>query len=281
MPIETTQPITLRFLNCDAGWIRFSVVAGDQSVSIRASHIYDPFPDFICWMHAILTGVQEASFRIDEEGIEAEFIARRCPQGNVLLLIQERLDEFLLTLGHAAETRELLRVTLSLRQLIEGIYLAICEFARSPEYRKDQWERESLADRFRSLVPTVDDGQIIQHLASLTRDELVRVLFKAAPSYWVHFPDAPDKKTEFSRAIDYFLDPENAVTSAGMYQEPDEWDIPKEYDDWSLAQKTECVLQLLREPVNSWDGCKLGEFESPAIERYLAHPEMDDGAWSQ
>lgn len=227
-------------------------------------------------MHAILTGVQKCSFRINQEGFEAEFIAQRRPQGNVLLLIQEQPDDILLTLGHATETRELLRVTTSRRQLIGSIYLAIRKYASSPEYRKDQWERESLADRFRSLVPRMNDGQLIQHLTSLTRDELARVLFKAAPSYCVHFPDAPDKEAEFSCAIDYFLAPENPVTSAGMYQEPDEWDIPEEYNDWSLEQKAECVLQLLREPVNSWMADKLGELTSPTIERFLEHPELDD-----
>ncbi len=220
-------------------------------------------------MHAILAGVQECSFRIIEEGLEVEFIARCRPPGNVSLLVREGPEKSLPKLGYAAESRVLLRATTSGRQLIGGFYLAIREFARSPLYRNDQWERESLADRFRSLVPMMNDGQLIQHLASLSRDELAKEVFKAAASHWVHFPDAHDEKAEFTRAIDYFLDPENPVTSAGMYQEPDEWDVPKEYDDWSLEQKTECVYQLLREPVNSWMGDKLVELTSPTIEHYL------------
>lgn len=49
--------------------------------------------------------------------------------------------------------------------------------------------------------------------------------------------------------------------------------------EWSVSRRTEFILEMLREHVNSWHGFKLEELESGSIEKYLEHPEVDDRAW--
>src|SRR5438874_185411 len=67
MSPEPVDKVSLQFNGCDAGWIHFTVTTGHQSAGVRASWVYDPFPDLVRWMHAILTDVQECSFTIEEE----------------------------------------------------------------------------------------------------------------------------------------------------------------------------------------------------------------------
>lgn len=266
---EPVHTVTLQFEDCEAGWIRFAVIVGEQRVEISASEVFDPFPDLLRWMHAILTDVEECSFTIDEEGVEKQFVARRRCPNNLQFLIRDP----------AVESEEQMRAIVGRRQLIEAFYKSVQQFARSTAYRKDEWEPETLGDRLQRILPTWNEGQIIEHLIAMDRHELAKALFDAAPSYMLRFPGAADEAEEWRRAIDYMVAPDNPETSAGLYREPVEWKIPDDYDDWVASSRSSLVLHLLGQRVSGYAGCKLQEWESASIERYLEHPEIDNGTW--
>lgn len=42
--------VFVEFTECRYGWIYFNVKAGGYEVNIRASGVFDPFPDLIAWL---------------------------------------------------------------------------------------------------------------------------------------------------------------------------------------------------------------------------------------
>ena len=67
----------VRYFDCRDGWLHMEVSTENQSVTIQMSEVFDPIPDLIKWMEAILTDVMECSFELDEEGTDKRFVSRR------------------------------------------------------------------------------------------------------------------------------------------------------------------------------------------------------------
>jgi len=264
--MDVIENISLRFRDCEAGWIHLTIAAGAQEVQVRASHVFDPFPDLIRWMEAMLTDIQACSFVIDEEGDEKELVARRQWDGKLLFTVRDPVPE----------GEEFFRAVVLRRQLIASIYNTLHEFARSPGCRSHEWEIETLSERLGCLLPGSNERRGIEHLIRLGRDELGKALFDAAPSYIVNFSDASDKGEELRQFAEFALDPDNPQTVEGMVETPDAWRIPEEYDSWSPEKRSEFLLDVLRERVSPYGGCKLGELISPRIERYLQQSEAGD-----
>ena len=60
--VEPPVPISVDFIRCEVGWIDFRITAGNQSVVVKASEVFDPFPDLLAWLEAMAVGVQECAF---------------------------------------------------------------------------------------------------------------------------------------------------------------------------------------------------------------------------
>ncbi|HEY0982852.1 hypothetical protein [Schlesneria sp.] len=271
---NNTTPITVQFKDCNVGWIEFFTVAGEVSVPIRASHIFDPFPDLIQWLHAILTGVQECSVHINQEGLYAEFLVRRLNGGTLLFRLQDRVDDLLPPETLSTDTRELLTTRVSRRQFVEAMYNAFRDFTRSSLYRKEEWERESVMDRFQTFLPALNHRELMKRLTKLTRFQMARLLYEI--EYGPKPSGAPEEAAAMSQALKNLLDPGNPVISPEVYQEMLHWVLPDDYDQWGRKQKTPLLLEQLSDNISPWCGTKLAELVSPTIEHYLQHQELDD-----
>lgn len=134
MTEQQKQNLTIKFCECDAGWISMLLTSGEISLKLRLSHIYDPLPDMLAWLEAIVIGVEECGFSVDEEGAFVNFSAHK----------QLRADDQsrVYTVLNVVPQYDVphLQVTLPTFDLVDIFYRAIREFADSPEYVRTQWE---------------------------------------------------------------------------------------------------------------------------------------------
>jgi hypothetical protein len=72
MTEQQKQNLTIKFGDCDAGWILMRLSNGESSLVVRMSHWLDPLPGMLAWLEAISIGVEECGFRVDRE--EGDFL---------------------------------------------------------------------------------------------------------------------------------------------------------------------------------------------------------------
>lgn len=140
MAEQQEQNLTIKFGDCDAGWIPMRLSNGECSLVVTMSHFLDPLPDMLAWLESIMVGVQRCGFRVDEEGRFTNFSAERefHPKENwraytILNIVQE-------------EAAQPLQMTLPTFELVGVFYRAFREFAGSSEYVRKNWERITLED---------------------------------------------------------------------------------------------------------------------------------------
>ncbi len=238
MPNDPIQTLSIQFTDCQYGWIHFTISVGAQSVNIRASEVFDPFPSLIRWLKAILTGVDECRSEFNEEGNIKTFIAHRRWDETLWFRISDS----------APESHLLLEAVVNRHQLIEALYRGIQKFALSDGYKRDHWDFISVSDKLKTLAPNLTLDAIIQSLAKLNQQELI-----------AQFNEADQRYVEI-RGTDSIAD----------------WPVPAEYNSWPAEQREEFLWQSANEHINSWDGTNLRELKSRTIESYLTHPELDD-----
>ena len=165
----------MNFKECDAGWIRFAVFVGSQSVNCRGSELWDPFPEMVVWLESISTGAQSCSFKMDEEGAEKEFKAFRCADGSVRLTIEDAIEHCVF-----------LEAQVDARQCVGAFYKNLRSFAASPAYSPEQWEDETLSERIQRLSGQTEE-LVVATCCEMRAEELKRMFFNAAPSVEVIF----------------------------------------------------------------------------------------------
>lgn len=254
------RKVEVSFKDCDLGWIHFDVRLGRQTVTLRASDIYDPFPDLISWLEAIAVGVQCCAFQFDEEGDDKKLELSKISWDRYDLTISQPYDPPYILLSGSVNPV----------QLVDEFYGKLKLFGQSPDYRKDQWETETLGERMAQFADGTGPGfDLKEGLLTLDRQELMEVFFKAAPRYWINFPGAKEKGEEWSRCLDYVLYPDNPEKHTGVVETPIEWGIPDDYDTLPLQRKAVIVQECLDEKVGSHDGTKLGQIHSAIVEDWL------------
>jgi hypothetical protein len=250
----------VRFWDCDAGWIHFTVTVGKETTEIRASHIYDPFPDMLSWLERIVAGKPRSSFFVDQEGIKTQFMAVQKDAGRLLIGVRD--------IGGNTEVR--IRKLVDKRRFVAAFYGSFVRFARSKRYVEEQWAFVSLGDRVAAALPQANPEEMPTELATLDRDKLRKLFFHVAPSYEVAFEGEAAASEKIGRFVDLVLHPDSEEAKKGLVETPTEWEIPIEFDTWQITRRTEYLSELLREPANSWRGYKLDTLSSPIVERYLA-----------
>jgi len=142
---DAMEQVNVIFKECEAGWILFAVSVGLQSVKCRATHVWDPFPQMVVWLESIAADAQTCSFRMEEEGPEKEFMAFRCADGSIRLMIQDAIAH-----------RVLLEAQVNARQCVSAFYKNLRSFAESPAYVPRQWE-----DQTESMIgPPAGEGTL-------------------------------------------------------------------------------------------------------------------------
>lgn len=257
--------VIVEYSNCEAGWITMKVSCGGQSVHIDLSHVFDPLPDLVHWLEAILTGVMECSFNIDEEGTWKKLSAQNNYDGSVSFEITELHSDIDANI----------QVRVERRQLVSAFYNELLAFYQSSEYDPEEWEAETLQDRLlESSGWSVDE--VVHYLASINREKLEDVFFKLAPSYRVEWPAEKDTAAQFSYFVEHVLHPDDKEKQLGMKKVEEHWEIDETYDQWDKARKIIYLTDYIQEKVPSYDGAKLQDLRSSRIEQYLGINKQGD-----
>lgn len=252
--------ISVSFEKCESGWIIFTISSEAQSVRLRASEVYDPFPGLVSWLEAIVVGVEQCAFDIDEEGPERRFQFARVSW-----------DRHVLTICSLYSPSEVfLSTDVDPRQLVEEFYHKLKIYSRSDKYVKKEWESETLGERFARLMSVEKSSDsIMATLLTYNRGELMNILFKAAPSYTIDCPGATTDNERFAHSLDSMLHPDDPEKQKGIVHTPNEWNIPVEYDHMTLKQKEIIVQECLEERVSSYGGTKLQDIRSKIVEDWI------------
>lgn len=240
LPIHFRSDTTfhIEYRECEAGWIRIYISANGQTERVPASHIYDPFPDLIAWLENIITGVPVSEFTIDEEGYDAIFRFSQQDKQGVFTLHGQVPEEYHdVVPEELCLLKELLRITISPRLLVNEFYTKFRSFVTSPAYHKDQWEYETLADRLSARMAGLSETDLLERLLAYPRHALAQLFSEVA----------------LDQAV---------------------WVLPVEnFDALPEDQRRQGLQNSFRENLNSYNGTKLGELRSARIEEWLLDQE--------
>ncbi|MBP7231858.1 MAG: hypothetical protein KBA28_07990 [Syntrophaceae bacterium] len=178
---KTINPVIVRFTGCEYGWIYFTVITDEHEVDIRASEVYDPFPDLIAWLEAIAVGVQECAFDMEEEGPEKRFEFRKISYDKFRLYITDNYE------------KTLLETFVDRKQLVSAFYNGIKTYASSPDYQeKNRNGRTSfLLERMSSVTdPPTEREVVLRYLLGQKREKIIEVFFKFTFREYAYLPNA-------------------------------------------------------------------------------------------
>jgi hypothetical protein len=135
------QDICVSFDECADGWIYFTVSRSSQSVKLRASYVFDPFPELVAWLEAITSEVQYCAFEMHEEGTDKKFTFSRIGY-----------DHYNITFSDCGASPEVyLSGDVDPAQLVEEFYSNLRVFGQSQAYKKDMWELKPLKSDWCSI----------------------------------------------------------------------------------------------------------------------------------
>lgn len=244
-----------RFHDCVAGWIRLTMTAGDQEVSIHASAVFDYFPEFMEWLEALASGADSAVFTWIGEGDFWDF----------------RYSDKMLLISYSKEDDPPLQYSGNGMDIVHIIYDAFLSFIRSEEYKPEEWERFTYGEEWEKAVQgKMSRHEILEYLLTLNSEDLVQAEFRLNPVYRTEFRNTSGGEG-VARFVDHVLNPEDKSLTFGMFQEPDYMDLPEEFDDWSFDKRKDWLTEYMNEydPFSGFGGTKLKELRSFKIERAL------------
>lgn len=257
--IDLSSALTVRFGDCDAGWISMWITAKNNRMEVRLSHIYDPIPDLLAWLESITIGVQKCGFSVDEEGSFTYFDAIRS-QKSMRLKINKSYGSIKIDLD------------LTRRELVKEFYESLINFAHSDQYIPSQWETSSLADIVeRETGKPVNEW--IDFAIHLDRRNLQKQIWRFDPQITQN-PLYFEKEFTGSEEELLELTGKNLKEAHGLpyYWSLNDWEDIKNETDRRYYLMEEC----LSENVISWKGCPLRKMRSPLIENWLASPEQPE-----
>jgi hypothetical protein len=251
-----TKSLKIDFESVQYGLMHFTLMLGDKSFETRFSDVYDPIPSFKKWLEAISIGVEQCSFWFDTEGKDIKFDLARVSYDKELFTVTEPYDDADIFLSDYVDRR----------QLVEVLYFGLLEFRNSSNFIKDEWEIEYMWERLTGILK-IDYETLLDEFSKFDREGLKRLLFKADPRYLASCPSAPEEEA-FGYLVDDFLG--NEIPSVyEIVETPMEWNIPEDYDDWSIERKKALVKECLDEATSGQEGTKIEDFKSKIIENYL------------
>lgn len=251
--------VSVTFNECHAGWLSFSVETAGQSVDLSASHIIDPFPAMIDWLHAVVGGATFRHWGVDEECWGTSFLLARRADGLARLLVAGfQHDTFQPVPVIPATPNEYDRLHIDARvdpmQVAEAFFTAFDAFVHGPNYRPLAWECVTLGRMVKRVLPTVG----IDDLAALPPAELA--LLANALSY----PGDAVWRMEAASLAEFLAHERTRRTlpwaADGAFPTDlvdnveGEVDIPADFASRPMEERRAFVSDFLKGFVNSWDG---------------------------
>lgn len=260
---QKQQSLTIKFGDCDAGWILMRLSNGECSLVVTLSHFLDPLPNMLAWLESIVIGVQRCGFRVDEEGRFTDLSAERELHPKEGWRSYTNLD---VVQEHAPLA---LRVTLPTLELVGGFYRSFREFAESPEYVRKNWERITLENVVNEQLGMTAAGWI-DSVISLEPRELQKAFWKIDPCIERCPPSYMDDIGTEAELLE--LTGQTTAEAGGL---PHYCVLPKElwghYAKKDVQAQREYLEGCLSDPVQtSWDGWPWNKMRSALIEDWLA-----------
>lgn len=234
--------VSFSFQECTVGWIRFTITIANKQIQISASHIYDPFPRMLQWLHACVQGQSPSEWFIDEEGSGTRFLFEK-GDGPRVSIWQGELP--------LNDTDFQLTATINPRQMAEAFISALTTFANSANYDLFEWAHISLAMALDRLVPTL----IQDDLLALSARDLSLLIHATLEIRRIPAPFADLKallKFSEERVTPPWLADDNTYP-VGF----DGADVPAAWDEWDDDEKRKFLSIILTEGVTSWDAYDL------------------------
>lgn len=278
MKEQPIQKLSVKFGDCNAGWISMLLTTGEHSMTVQMSNWLDPLPGMLAWLEAIAIGVAECGFRVDREegdffdadGAFYNFSASKQPYTKH----EHRASTiFNVTPPYGAQP---LQVILPTYDLVGIFYHAFREFADSLGYVRTQWEYLTLE-------------QVMHEQSGMTADAWIDSVIALEPR---------QLQMALWRLDPQILNPEYCLDDIGTEAElmeltgktigeagglPCFWPLPQEL--WgSYANKNEqaqrrFLEECLPEQIGSWSGTPWRRMRSSLIENWLASESLEPWAY--
>lgn len=253
-----SQGLNIKFSDCADGWITLIICAGDKSIQISLSEVFDPAPDLLAWLEAVSTGVEKCSFRIDEEGVLTQLIAAQRHDDQVKFRV-ERLDV-------SAQHVELV---LKRRELVSTIYQAFLAFSASPDYKPEAWQSRCLKDAVVELAGLPTD-QWIESCLRMSRRELQMALWRLDQDI------SADDAT--ARQSNCFATAEEVLVLTGQAPVTGELLVYWPLIEWDQLQgddaKRQVLQNLMEENIGWYMGWPWRNMRSKLLDAWLASDEV-------
>jgi len=255
------QNLAVKFGDCDAGWISMLLTYGENSLTVRLSHIYDPLPDMLAWLEAIVIGVEECGFCVDEEGAFVNFSAHK----------QLRADDQsrVYTVLNVAPQYDVqpLQAIMPTTDLVAVFYRAFREFADSSEYVRTQWEyltlEQVMYEQFGMTASAWIDSVI-----SLESRQLQMALWRLDPQILVNPENCLDDIGTEAELME--LTGKTIGEAGGL---PCYWPLPQDiwgqYTNKDEQAQRKFLEEYLPEQIGSWSGTPWRKMRSSLIENWL------------
>ncbi len=253
------ESLTVKFSNCDAGWISMAISSDGTVLNARLSHWLDPLPDMLAWLEAIAVGVNECSFTVDEEGTYVQFCACRSYKND------RAYTTLTITPSYDVEP---IKSTLPTFDLVETIYRSFREFSESDVYLPEQWEHFTLNRKLTEKLGISAEDWIDSAIGMSSR-ELQKAIWLLDPSIIVN--PKPDDESIGTEAELLELTCESRANAGGL---PNYWFVPKEvwgesFEGHEQARRTFLEECLTEKVYPNWDGVPWNQMRSNLIEKWL------------
>ncbi|MCR6630691.1 MAG: hypothetical protein NVV74_11940 [Magnetospirillum sp.] len=251
--------VSATFNECDAGWLSFSVEAVGQSVTLSASHIIDPFPAMIDWLHLVVGGATFCHWGVNEENWATSFrLARRADGLARLVVAGFQHDIFQPVPAIPAQANECdklhMDVLVDPMQVAEAFFTAFDAFVHGPNYHPLAWECVTLGRMVKRVLPTAS----IDDLTALPPAELA--LLANALSY----PGDEVWRTEAGSLAEFLAHERTRRTipwaADGVFPTDlvdnveGDVEVPADFASRSVRKRRAFVSEFLKGFVNNWDG---------------------------
>jgi hypothetical protein len=121
-----------------SGCLPFKVTACDQSYYDVMSCYWDPLPDLKKWLESIVIGVQQCSFKYDNEGQIIKFDFKMIWQDH------QKICQFSVFWNN--KNHLYFRVFVEIKQLVNAFYCATMQMFDSEIYNPKEWEWKNAAE---------------------------------------------------------------------------------------------------------------------------------------
>lgn len=252
--------ISLNAIDIGSGWIDLDLFADELKISIACSSVFDPFPNLLAWVEAIVCGVERCSFLIEEEGPEKIFWAKRF-YGEIYQL------KLLKSYG---PNKEILNVYVHRAQLIEALYGSIVRFYHSDAYNRGEHELLMIEEKFMQITRRVllSDSHIKQLLAF--KGKKLRYLFLALRHENVVWNDALNFTQNCLQWIKIIVSKKEEYAHKSLY-----WF--EKFDTDNLENKIYTIVKATKSEVKEYGySFSLKRFHSPLIEDFLLNQSTKD-----